>query len=97
MAKMTGECSGSRAGRLSIAVAALTGSATASMFYLMCWLIAVMAGGTMGHLVLELFTSFETSPILALLEGVVWSWVVGSLAGSILAIIYNGLLALERR
>ena len=97
MAKMTGQNAGSTRARLSIAGAALIGSMTAATFYVLCWLIAVVAGGAMGHLVLELFTSFETSPGLALLEGVVWSWVFGSLAGSLIALIHNGLLVRERR
>ena len=46
---------------------------------------------------LERFTSFEINPFMALLEGLVWSWVFGSLAGSLIALIYNALVALERR
>ena len=95
MAKVRAETAGSTNGRLGVAAAALTGSITAGTLYLLCWLIAVVGGGAMRHLVLELFTSFGTSPALALVEGLVWSWVVGSLAGSLIALVYNGLA--ERR
>jgi hypothetical protein len=95
MAKVRRETDDSGRGKVGVAAAALTGSVTAGTLYVLCWLIAMVAGGAMRHFVLELFTSFGTSPALALVEGLVWSWVVGSLAGSLIALIYNGLA--ERR
>jgi hypothetical protein len=95
MAKVRLQPGDSATGRVGVAAAALTGSVTAGTLYLLCWLIAMVAGGAMRHFVLELFTSFGTSPVLALVEGLVWSWVVGSLAGALIALIYNGLA--ERR
>ena len=97
MARMTEECPPFSARRLSIARAAMTGSIALGVLYGLCWLVAMVAGGATGHMVLALFTSFETNPFMALLEGLVWSWVFGSLAGSLIALIYNALVALERR
>lgn len=97
MARMTQECPPSAARKLSIVRAALTGAIALSVLYGLCWLVAVIAGGATGHMYLELFTSFAASPVVALLEGTVWSWVFGSLAGSLIALIYNALVALERR
>ena len=97
MARMTQECPPSGARKLSIVLAALTGAIALSVLYALCWLVAVVAAGATGHMYLELFTSFETSPVLALFEGVIWSWVFGSLAGSVIALVYNALVGLERR
>lgn len=97
MARMTQECSPSAAAKLSVVRAALTGSIALGVLYGLCWLVALIAGGATGHMYLELFTSFGTNPLMALLEGLVWSWVLGSLAGSLIALIYNALVALERR
>ena len=97
MARMTQECPPSSQRKLSVARAALTGSVALGVLYALCWLVVLVAGGAAGHMYLELLTSFETNPFMALLEGLVWSWVLGSLAGSLIALVYNALVALERR
>lgn len=97
MARITRACRPSTMRKLSVARAALTGAIALGVLYGLCWLVAMVAmvaGGARGHMYLELFTSFETNPFMALLEGLVWSWAFGSLAGSLIALIYN---ALERR
>ena len=96
MTRMTVNCSDSSERKLSVVRAALTSSIALGVLYGLCWLVAMVAGGATGHMYLELFTSFETNPFMALLEGLVWSWVLGSLAGSLIALIYNALVALER-
>ena len=97
MARITRACRPSTMRKLSVALAALTGAIALGVLYGLCWLVAMVAGGARGHMYLELFTSFETNPFMALLEGLVWWWAFGSLAGSLIALIYNALVALERR
>ena len=95
MARITQECPPTSARKLSIVRAALTGSMALGALYGLCWLVAMGAAEATGHMYLELITSFESNAFMALFEGLVWSWVRGSLAGSVLALIYNP-LALER-
>ena len=97
MARMTQDCPPSSQRKLSVVRAALTGSIALGVLYLLCWLVALVAGAAAGRMHLELFTSFGANPFMVLLEGLIWSWVLGSLTGSLIALIYNALVGLERR
>lgn len=97
MARISEECPAAEPKKLSIVRAALTGSLAASILYALCWLAALLAGGATGHMYLQLFTDHDPRSALALMEGAIWSWVFGSLGGSLVALAYNALAALEAR
>ena len=82
--------------RLSVVRLALTGSVSAALFYVICW-IGSLFPGTPGHMYLQLFTTADTSTTPALVQGVITSIVGGLVIGALIAAIYNAFAFVDRR
>ena len=77
--------------RLSIARLALTGMIVAVTLFLICWIAALIPNVRATHMYIQLFTTAEISSGIALIEGLCWSAIFGSVIGSLIALAYNGL------
>ena len=82
--------------RLGVLRCALTGAIAAPLFYLLCWIGALLPIGPVSHMYLQLFTRAEITSNLALAEGTCWSIAFGLIAGALIASIYNLLAPLDR-
>ena len=85
-----------RSDRAGVERFALTGAVTVMALYVLCWLAAQAGTIELPHNYLRLFTLAEVTSTYALLEGVVWSWIFGVLAGTIAGLTYNSLGAGSR-
>ena len=74
---------------LSVSRAALTGAITAFALYVMSWGVTVLSGGQLPSLFVALFSTAGRPPAYSLLEGAVWSWIAGSAAGTVAALVFN--------
>jgi hypothetical protein len=83
--------------QVNVSRIALTGAAAAAIFYMLCWLGAILSLGPLSHMYLQLFTVAEMTSASALLQGTLWSFVFGLVAAGLFAIVYNILVPLERR
>jgi hypothetical protein len=78
--------------RLGFAVAI-----TAALVFILCWLGTFIPFSSPTHAYIGLFTPVEMNSILALCQGIVWSFLFGGLSGAVFAWIYNLLGGLEHR
>jgi hypothetical protein len=86
-----------RSHRIGIARLALTGSMFMTLFYILCWSGAALGMVPVSHMYLQLFSSAPMPSTAMLLEGAIWSFVFGSLAGTLIALLYNALGSVDRR
>lgn len=91
------EVKNTRRGTLGVARLALTGALTAAIFYIICWIGALLPLGPATHMYLNLFTNADITSSTALIEGICWSIAFGLIAGALIALIYNWLSFLDRR
>ena len=75
--------------RLGLWRMAFAGAATLTLLYVLCW-AAAAAGVPYGHMWIELFTAAPVDSVDALVQGVLWSIVIGVISGASLAFFYNG-------
>ncbi len=75
--------------KLSIVRIALAGAATAAIFFVLCWLGALLPIGPATHMYLKLFTNAEATSAIALVQGVCWSIGFGLIVGGLFAWTYN--------
>lgn len=84
--------------RLGVLRLALTGALAAGVFYSLCWIGTLVPNlSPVTHMYLRLFTDADLSSLTALLQGVLWSFVFGLIAGALVAFIYNALVTVDRR
>lgn len=83
--------------RIGIARLALTGAMFMGLFYVLCWSGAALGIVPVSHMYLQLFSSAPMPSTAMLVEGAIWSFVFGSLAGTLIAVLYNALGSLDRR
>ena len=83
-----------RVGVLRLAVA---GAITAALIFFLCWLGTFIPFSSPTHAYIALFTPAEMNSILALCQGVAWSFLFGGLSGAAFGWVYNALDGLERR
>ncbi|HET9460210.1 MAG TPA: hypothetical protein VFO51_09550 [Sphingomicrobium sp.] len=82
--------------RLGIVRFAATGALAATVFYVLCWIGALLPIGYVTHMYLQLFTSADISSGTALVQGAVMSAAFGLIAGGLIALFYNALAFLDR-
>jgi len=82
--------------RLGVLRLALTGAITAAVVFVLCWLGTFIPFSSPTHAYIGLFTSAEMSSVVALAQGICWSFLFGGLSGAVLAAVYNALGPLER-
>lgn len=75
----------------------LTGAMASGLFFALCWLGAFLPIGPATHMYLQLFTNTDLASGLALAQGLCWSVVFGLVAGALIAMCYNLLVALGIR
>ena len=80
--------------KVSVRRFAVTGALTAAIFFVICWLGAFIPG-TPGHMYQQLFTTVQPSSVVALIQGVCVSLVVGLVFGVLISVIYNALAIIE--
>ena len=76
---------------------ALTGALAAVIFYIVCWVGALLPLGLAPHMYLQLFTGAEPTSGAGLMTGVFWSLAFGLIGGTLFASIFNALAFLDRR
>jgi hypothetical protein len=96
-ATATHDLSASTVRKLGVARLATTGAVTALVFYLVCWIGALLPLGYVSHMYLQLFTNSDIRSTAALVEGSVWSIVFGLIAGALIALFYNAFAFLDRK
>lgn len=84
----------SRPGVLRFAV---TGAIVSTIFFILCWVAALLPIGPGPHMYLQLFTDADIGTGVALAQGLCWSVVFGALVGGLIALVYNLLGSLDRR
>ena len=83
--------------RIGIARLALTGAMFMGLFYILCWSGAALGIVPVSHMYLQLFSNAPMPSTAMLVEGAIWSFVFGSLAGTLIALLYNAFGILDRR
>lgn len=83
--------------RISVTRLALTGSVTAALVFVVCWLGTFIPFFSPTHAYISLFTAAETSTPEALIEGSLWSLLFGGFSAALFAIVYNLFGGLESR
>ena len=83
--------------RIGIARLALTGAMFMGLFYILCWSGAALGIVPVSHMYLQLFSDAPMPSTAMLVEGAIWSFVFGSLAGTLIALLYNAFGSLDRR
>ena len=83
--------------RIGVLRAALTGSITASVVFLFCWVGTLVPFSSPTHAYIGLFTTAEVGSAAALAGGLCWSFLFGALSGVVLATVYNLLGSLDRK
>lgn len=86
-----------KARRLGIVRLASTGALASAVFYVLCWIGALLPLGNVTHMYLRLFTSAEMGSATALVQGTIWSAAFGLIAGALIAFFFNALAFLDRR
>ena len=97
MATIANDAAISHSHKLGVLRFALTGALAAAVFFVLCWVGALLPIGPATHMYLQLFTKAELSSGIALFAGVCWSISFGLIAGALIAVIYNALAFLDRR
>ena len=83
--------------RIGVARVAVAGAISATAFFILCWVGALLPIGPASHMYLSLFTTGQTSSLVGLFQGICWSLAFGLIAGGLFALSYNALSGLERR
>ena len=83
--------------KIGVTRVAVAGAISATAFFILCWVGALLPIGPASHMYLSLFTSEQTSSIVSLFQGICWSLAFGLIAGGLFALSYNALSGLERR
>lgn len=83
--------------KLAVLWLAVAGSLVAGLFFVLCWLGALLPLGPATHMYLQLFTNAKTTSLSALAQGLCWSLLFGLIAGTLIAVVYNALGFLGRR
>lgn len=73
----------------------ITGALSAAVFFILCWLAALLPIGPATHMFIRLFTDAEITSTMALFLGTCWSFLFGLVAGGLVAIFYNLLASLD--
>ena len=73
---------------LGVARSASTGAFATLIFFVLCWTAAV-AGLSLTHALIGLFTLQPLGSAAALFTGGLWAWVGGGIAGALVAHCYN--------
>lgn len=81
--------------RIGIFHLAATGSLTAAIIFEISWLGTYMSFASPTHAYIGLFTLANIQSETALLEGSLWSFLIGGLSGGLIAAIYNMLAGLR--
>lgn len=74
---------------LSVTRLIATGGITGAVLFVLCWLGSFVPVSSATHAFISLFTPAEAQSANALAEGTVWSFLFGSLAGGVFAVVYN--------
>ena len=83
--------------RVDVVRFALTGALSATIFFFLCWVGALLPFGPATHMYLQLFTSADVNSGLALWQGLCWSLAFGLIAGAIIALSYKLVAAIDGR
>lgn len=83
--------------KIGVTRVAVAGAISATAFFILCWVGALLPIGPASHMYLSLFTSEQTPSIVSLFQGICWSLAFGLIAGGLFALSYNALSGLERR
>ena len=75
----------------------ITGALSVGVFFILCWLAALLPIGPATHMFIRLFTDAEITSTLALFQGTCWSLLFGLVAGALIALFYNLLASLDGR
>ena len=86
-----------RSHRIGIARLALTGAMFMGLFYILCWSGAALGIVPVSHMYLQLFSDAPMPSTAMLVQGAIWSFVFGSLAGTLIAVLYNAFGSADRR
>ncbi len=70
---------------------------SAGVVFVLCWAGTFIAGASLTHAYIGLFTLAEPHSVQALVEGTCWSLAFGALAGAVIAICYNLFSGLQPR
>jgi hypothetical protein len=81
---------------LSIVRCALTGAVALAVFFLVCWIGALLIP-SQSHMFIAIFTREPVTSTTALAEGLCWSIAFGALGGLLLALVYNALGFIGRK
>ena len=73
---------------LGVARSASTGAFATLIFFALCW-AAAASGLSLSHAFVGLFTLKAAGSAAALLEGGLWAWIGGGIAGALIAHCYN--------
>lgn len=82
--------------RLNVARLLVTGSVTAGVIYVLCWLGTFIPFSSPTHAYISLFTTKPVASSGALMEGAIWSLLFGAISGALFAMTYNGTSSLDR-
>lgn len=83
--------------RVAVLRLALTGAIASALVLILCWLGTFIPFSSPTHAYIGLFTPVEMSSVAALIQGTIWSFLFGGVAGAVVAAVYNALAALERK
>ena len=83
--------------RTAVIQAALTGAVASTLFFLLCWISALLPLGPATHMYIRLFTDAGVNSVTALLQGVAWSVIFGLIAGALLVLSARLVASLDRR
>ena len=96
MATATTDVRFARSRRFGVLRLALTGAIAAPLFYLFCWIGALLPVSPGTHMYLQLFTAAPINSATALAQGICWSFAFGLITGGLVAVVYNLLAPIER-
>jgi hypothetical protein len=83
--------------RIGVARLAATLGVGAALIFILCWLGTFIPLSSPNHAYIGLFTTAQSNSDAALLEGTFWSFLFGALTGTVLAVLYNLFVSLDRR
>ena len=81
---------------LSVVRASAAAGVALGLLVILCWIGAFIPFASPTHAFIGLFTPADLHSTRALLEGTLWAFLFGLIAGAVIAITYNSLARLER-
>jgi uncharacterized membrane protein YhaH (DUF805 family) len=84
-------------GKVGVLRFSITGALSAGVFFILCWLAALLSIGPAAHMFVRLFADAEITSTLALFQGTCWALLFGLIAGALIALFYNLLGSLDGR